>query len=171
MVTTINHSEVSFNRYIIFPIFVLVFFLLFPISSVKAQSDQLDGPQYLVQDGDSLWDIAVRFGVMIEDLEYVNDITDATQLTVGTRLVIPGFDGVQGLLETQTISYGESLRSLSRRYRVPVDTLVRLNHLTSPNNIYPGAALVIPSQGNNVSSGMRVGLTSGQSLLELAVLN
>ena len=171
MVTTINHSDVSFNRYIIFPIFVLVFFLLFPISSVKAQSDLPDGPLYLVQEGDSLWDIAVLFGVDIEGLENVNNITDATQLAVGTRLVIPGFDGVQGLLETQTISYGETLRSLSRRYRLPRETLARLNHLTGPNNIYPGATLVIPSQSNNVSSGMRVGLGSGQSLLELALIN
>ncbi|MGB5845436.1 MAG: peptidoglycan DD-metalloendopeptidase family protein [Anaerolineales bacterium] len=172
MVTLTNHSDASsHSNIIIFPIFVLVFFLLFPISSVKAQSDLPDGPSYLVQEGDSLWDIAVHFGVAIEDLQEVNGITDATQLAVGSHLVIPGLNGDQGILETQTISYGESLRSLSRRYRVPVDTLVRLNHLTSPNNIYPGAALVIPSQGNNVSSGMRVGLTSGQSLLELAVLN
>jgi murein DD-endopeptidase MepM/ murein hydrolase activator NlpD len=172
MSTSIDHSEVRFHlppKSITF--FVMVFFLLFPISSVNAQSDIPDGPLYLVQEGDSLWDIAVSFGVAIEDLKNANDITDAAQIAVGTRLVIPGLEGYQGLLETQTISYGETLRSLSRRYRLPGETLARLNRLSSPNNIYPGATLVIPSLSDNGSSGRRVGLTSGQSLLELAVLH
>ncbi len=172
MSTSIDHSEVRFHlppKSITF--FVMVFFLLFPISSVNAQSDIPDGSLYLVQEGDSLWDIAVSFGVAIEDLKNANDITDAAQIAVGTRLVIPGLEGYQGLLETQTISYGETLRSLSRRYRLPGETLVRLNRLSSPNNIFPGATLVIPSLSNNGSSGRRVGLTSGRSLLELAVLN
>ena len=172
MVTTIDHSEVRFHLPLKFiTIIGLVFFLLITISSVKAQSDLSDGPLYLVQEGDSLWDIAVRFGVAIEDLNNANGITDPAQIAVGTRLVIPGLEGVQGLLETQTISYGETLRSLSRRYRLPGETLARLNRLSSPNNIYPGATLVIPSRSDNGSSGMRVGLKSGQSLLELAVQN
>ncbi len=172
MVTTIDHSEVRFHLPLKFiAIIGLVFFLLIPIISVKAQSDLSDGPLYLVQEGDSLWDIAVRFGVAIEDLKNANSISDAAQIAVGTRLVIPGLEGIQGLLETQTISYGETLRSLSRRYRLPGETLARLNRLSSPNNIYPGATLVIPSRSDNGSSGTRVGLTSGQSLLELAVQN
>jgi murein DD-endopeptidase MepM/ murein hydrolase activator NlpD len=80
-------------------------------------------------------------------------------------------EGIQGFLETRTTTYGETLRSLSRRYRLPEETLARLNHLTSPNTIYPGRTLVIPDHHDNPTSGQRIGLRAGQSLLELAVLN
>lgn len=172
LVTKINHFEVKYRLpQILIAIIALVIFLIIPMNSANAQNDLPDGPLYLVQEGDTLWDIAFRFSVTVEDLEDLNGITDSAQIAVGTQLVIPGLEGIKGLLETQTMSYGETLRSLSRRYRLPEETLTRLNHFTSPNNIYPGATLVVPSQIDNVSSGWRVGLRAGQSLLELAVLN
>jgi murein DD-endopeptidase MepM/ murein hydrolase activator NlpD len=172
LVAAVDPSKKRFLRYFLYlPVFSVVLSLLFSTGSVIAQSDLPEGPIYQVQEGDTLWDIALRFKVPIEELQKVNGISDSAQLGVGTQLVIPGLEGIQGLLETQTVPYGESLRSLSRRYHLPEGTLVRLNHLTSPENIYLGATLVVPSQSENVSSGRRVGLTSGQSLLEIAVLN
>lgn len=170
MVAIIDLIKIRFLRYIL-PIFVLVLSSLFANSSVKAQSDIPDEPLYLVQEGDTLWDIASRFGVPIEELQLVNSISDAAQIEVGTHLVIPGFEGIQGLLEIRTMTYGETLRSFSRRYRLEEEILVRLNHLTSPESIYPGVTLVIPSQSDNVTSGRRVGVRAGQSLLELAMLH
>jgi hypothetical protein len=64
----------------------------------------------------------------------------------GDRLVIPGLEGIDGVLTTQNIPYGETLRSLSRRYAVPLETLVRLNHLASPSELYVGLDVVIPQQ-------------------------
>ena len=151
-------------------VMVLAFFLFFPNSFVDAQDHLPGGPLYVVREGDSLWNIAARFGVTVDELKSVNGISDPNQLAVGVSLVIPGLEGYQGILDTQTISYGETLRSLSRRYRVPVETLARLNHLTTPAELFPGATLVIPAQSINISSGKRVRLTPGQSLLELAVL-
>ena len=144
LVKKIKHSEFRFDLLLKLLITIaLVISLFIPISSVQAQNDLPDGPVYLVQEGDTLWDIALRFGVAVEDLEDLNGITDSAQIAVGTQLVIPGLEGILGLLETQTISYGETLRSLSRRYRLPEGTLVRLNHFTSSKNIYPGATLVV----------------------------
>ena len=152
-------------------VMVLAFFLLLPNSFVYAQDHLPGGPIYIVREGDSLWNIAARFKVTMDELKNINGISDPNLLAVGVSLVIPGLEGYQGLLDTQTILYGETLRSLSRRYRLPVETLARLNHLTTPDELFPGATLVIPAQSVNLSSGKRVGLTPGQSLLELAVLH
>ena len=149
----------------------LVFILLVAsVRSTKAQEKQPDWPFYVVQEGDSLWEIASRFGVGIEDLQSANGITDPSQLSIGAELVIPGLGGYQGRLDTQIIPYGETLRSLSRRYRVPRETLVRLNRLTSPAELYVGATLIIPFESANVLAGSRASLAPGESLLELAVL-
>ncbi len=157
-------------------IFLLVIGLLLPGSIASANSlqagkvyQQQEGPVYIVQEGDSLWDIAIRFKVSMNDLAKANGITDPSQLVVGARLVIPGLTGIQGVLTTSTVSYGETLRSLSRRYQVPVDTLSKLNHLTSPAELYAGSTLIIPEEKSNAGDSSRSLLLPGQSLLEAAI--
>ena len=137
-------------------IFFLIIGLLLPGSYASANSlangkvyQQQDGAVYIVQEGDSLWDIALRFKVSMDDLAKANGISDPSQLVVGARLVIPGLSGIQGVLTTSTVSYGETLRSLSRRYQVPVETLSKLNHLTSPSELFAGSTLIIPEENSN----------------------
>lgn len=45
---------------------------------------------YVVQDGDSLAGIALRFGVSLDDLMKANGIPDANVLLAGQKLIIPG---------------------------------------------------------------------------------
>jgi murein DD-endopeptidase MepM/ murein hydrolase activator NlpD len=147
-----------------------VFFIIWPAGSALAQTSEPSGPVYIVQAGDTLLDIAQRFGVSLDDLATTNGISNLNQLTEGEKLVIPGLEGIQGTLITKTLSYGESLRGLSRRYRIPEPVLARLNHLSSPEQLYAGYNLVIPSENAAGFSAGRAGLAQGQSLLELAVL-
>jgi len=140
-------------------------------SPVTAQDGGQDQPYYIVQEGDSLWEIAARFGVTLEDLQQANNISDPGQVVIGVRLVIPGLKGVSGRLDAITVTYGETLRSLSREYGLSEATLAQLNRLVSPAELYAGATLVVPvTDDPSSSSAGRAGLTSGQSLLELAVL-
>jgi murein DD-endopeptidase MepM/ murein hydrolase activator NlpD len=146
--------------------------LLIPMTHALArpvdQQGAPEGPVYIVQEGDSLWSIAVRFGISMTDLAAANGIADPNQLAVGDQLVIPGLKGIQGVLTTQTVPYGESLASLSRQHHVPLETLIRLNHLTSPAELYAGSELVIPLDNQAATGSRRDVLAPGQSLLELA---
>jgi murein DD-endopeptidase MepM/ murein hydrolase activator NlpD len=163
-------STRKINRFQLWLSFLLGLSLLLPLGSVSAQTPTPNGPVYIVQPGDSLWDIAIRFGVSLDALEKANNLTDPNQLSEGDRLVIPGLPGISGVLTTQTVNYGDSLRSLSRQYQVPRDTLIRLNHLSSPNELYAGASLIVPEQNAQPQSYRRLILAPGESLLELAVL-
>lgn len=137
-------------------------------SAAAAQEDQ---PYYIVQQGDSLWKIAARFGVRIEDLQKANNITDSSQVAIGARLIIPGLGGVSGQVSTVTIPFAESLRSLSRRYGISEEVLAELNHVVSPAELYGGAPLIVPViQDINSGRIRHTRLISGQSVLELAVL-
>ena len=137
---------------------------------VYAQETPPQGPVYVVQPGDSLWAIAVLFGVPLDDLAAANGITDPGQLAVGERLVIPGLEGIEGVLTTVEIPFGENLSTLARAYGVPQDWLIRLNRLTSPLELYAGGKLIIPlNEDQPEPQGGRVTLRAGQSLLELAV--
>lgn len=140
-------------------------------SSVTAQDGGQDQPYYIVQEGDSLWEIASRFGITLEDLQQANNINNPGQVLIGARLIIPGLNGVNGRLNTITVSYGETLRSLSRRYNLSDGVLAQLNGLVSPVELYAGATLIVPMAENQTSAvAGRANLASGQSLLELAIL-
>ena len=82
----------------------LIIFIVFPSGKVKAQSASTTGPVYIVQEGDSLWDIAYRFHVSQKDLANANGIVNTDQITVGQPLVIPGLEGIQGVLTTEICS-------------------------------------------------------------------
>ena len=150
--------------------FLLCFAVLLQVSPVLAQSQATDNPVYIVQKGDTLNLIALRFGVSPADLASANGITDPNSLQAGARLIIPGLDGIQGILTTQVLPYGETLSTVSRRYQVPDSILVRLNHLTSPLELYAGYSLIIPQGEQDTSLKGQTFLGPGQSLLEAAVL-
>lgn len=128
------------------------------------------GAVYVVQPGDTLWSIALRFRVSLQELSRLNGLTNANQLSVGARLLIPGLEGVQGVLTSTEVPFGETLRSLSRRYRTPIPILTQLNHLTSPSELHVGASLVLlEEEGTSPPPLGRRLLAPGQSLLELAI--
>ena len=99
--------------------FLLCIAVILQVSPALAQSQATDNPVYIVQKGDTLNVIALRFGVSPADLASVNGITDPNSLQAGARLIIPGLDGIQGILTTQVLPYGETLSTVSRRYQVP----------------------------------------------------
>jgi murein DD-endopeptidase MepM/ murein hydrolase activator NlpD len=151
--------------------FLVTLVIIFALTIYSRAAAQEDQPYYVVQEGDSLWEIAARFGVTIEELQKANNIVDPGQVGVGARLIIPGVSGVSGQLSTVTISFGETLRSLSRHYEISEAALAELNHVVSPTELYAGAPLIVPlTQEKSDDRISHTGLISGQSVLEFAVL-
>ncbi len=58
----------------------------------KLSSDELDKfasiTIYIVQKGDTLWDIAKKYNTTVEELKMVNSIEDESELNIGDRLMI-----------------------------------------------------------------------------------
>ena len=150
-------------------LFILIF--LSPTGVVTAQETPPSGPVYIVQEGDSLWEIAYRFHVSQDELANLNGIINSDQIKVGQQLVIPGLDGIQGILTTQPVLFGENLQSLSIRHQISPQALQRINHITSPTELYAGYSLVVPQNDTSTTLGKRINLDAGQSMLELAILN
>jgi murein DD-endopeptidase MepM/ murein hydrolase activator NlpD len=148
---------------------LLLLIVLFAASSVPPAAAQTGGPVYIVQPGDTLSFIASRFNVSVGELTAANPSIDPNFLSEGQQVVIPGLEGITGVLETEVISFGDSLRSLSRRTQVSDEQLIRLNRLVSPTELYVGISLIIPTQENQASLNSRITPLAGESLLELAV--
>jgi len=151
---------------------ILILFLIMGllVSSQSVQAQDASGPIYVVQPGDSLSSIASRFNVSLDELMAANGIADANQLTAGQQLVIPGLDGITGVLSTEIINFGDSYRSLMRQTQVPDSLFRKLNHVISPSEFYVGVSMILPGQGES-QNNKRISPTSGESLLEVAVKN
>ena len=151
-----------FKRIIATVVFIAIFFSVSPAS---AQTE--DGPVYIVQSGDTLSLIAARFNVALADLMNANGIADPNLLSAGQELVIPGLQGINGVLVTEYVQFGDSFRSLSRRTQIAEPTLRKLNRLVSPTELYVGVSLIVPQQTEDRLTS-RVTPSKGESLLELA---
>jgi membrane-bound lytic murein transglycosylase D len=101
---------------------------------------------YKVQPGDSLSVIAQRFKVSVRDLQNWNGISDPRKLRAGQTLTVfhspaPAARG-SGTIR-HTVQRGDSLWSISRRYKVRINDLVRWNDLDRDAIIRPGQSLKI----------------------------
>src|ERR1051325_3116629 len=119
---------------------IFLLFLILLSLSVQTASAQESGPVYIVQEGDTLSFIASRFNVSVDDLLTANPSINPNILAEGQQIVIPGLEGVTGVLQTEIISFGDTLRSLSRRTQVSDAQLKKLNRLISPTELYVGSS-------------------------------
>ncbi len=147
---------------------IIIVFIFSPTSAYAQEPTPLPGPVYIVQEGDTLWVIAARFNVSVNDLIAANGLT-TNDIFVNDRLFIPGLQGLSGTLITKTIPYGETLRSILRQYRLDETLLRKLNHIISPTELYAGANLVLLQKEDKPAWTARSNLNAGETLLELAV--
>jgi murein DD-endopeptidase MepM/ murein hydrolase activator NlpD len=143
--------------------------IIFSSFSYPASAQTADGPVYIVQSGDTLSLISSRFNVDIADLMEANGISDPNLLSAGQELVIPGLEGISGVLVTEFVQFGDSFRSLSRRTQIGEPILRKLNGLISPTELYVGVSMIVPEQTGENLLASRVTPSKGESLLELAV--
>ncbi len=98
---------------------------------------------YTVQSGDSLWEIANRFGTTVDELKRLNNLTSNT-LQIGQVLKLPTTTTTPDENATYTVQKGDSLWVIADRFNTTVDELKRLNNLTS-NTLQIGQVLKLPS--------------------------
>jgi murein DD-endopeptidase MepM/ murein hydrolase activator NlpD len=148
---------------------IIALSVIFSLFSHPVSAQTASGPVYIVQPGDTLSLIASRFNVDLTDLMNANGITDPNLLAAGQELVIPGLEGISGVLVTEYVQFGDTFRSLSRRTQIGEPTLRKLNHLVSPSELYVGTSLIVPQQNDESQTKSRITPSPGESLLELAV--
>ncbi len=118
---------------------LILFFATFPPLFAQATV-------HVVQPGDSLSTIAVRYGVSMGELATANGIYNNDHVWVGQRLTIPGGStsysgGHSGSGSTVTVGRGDSLSLIAALHGMSVQALMELNGLTNPNHVWVGQQL------------------------------
>jgi murein DD-endopeptidase MepM/ murein hydrolase activator NlpD len=104
------------------------------------QTEQSRVPiKYEVQEGDTISDIAEKFGITADSILGSNALADPDDLQIGDELLIPP---VTGLLHT--VTEGDNLHDLAALYGVTPESIAEFNELPDPNSLELGALLVVP---------------------------
>ena len=106
------------------------------VLQIPSSSSSNSGSIYTVKAGDSLWNIANKYGITVDELKNLNGLT-SNILSIGQVLKVPSGGN------TYTVKSGDSLWSIANRYGTSVDTLKSLNGLTS-NTLMIGQVLNLP---------------------------
>ena len=130
---------------------------------------QETGPTYIIQSGDTLNEIAIRFGVTPDEIIEANALTNPNALDIGQEILIPGLEGITGVLTSKIFPFGTSLTSLLRQNKLPLSDMVKLNRLTSPAEVIAGAAFLFPVTDEQNQRIEIQTLQPGSSTLETAI--
>ncbi len=102
---------------------------------------------YKVRSGDTISGIAKKFCLTnISTLISVNDIGNVRQLAAGQKLRIPSIDGI-----VYTVKKGDSLNSITSKYKISLEQLLDVNELTS-ETLTAGQQLFLPGAAMDANS-------------------
>ncbi|RMF81289.1 MAG: LysM peptidoglycan-binding domain-containing protein [Chloroflexi bacterium] len=125
-------------------------------ATVLAQNNTV----YVVQRGDNLFRISLRFNTSMSAIAAANNISNINLIFAGQRLVIPGTSGGQqpapapppqnpppqappAEATTYTVVRGDTLGSIARRFGTTIQAIASANGIANPNLIFPGQVLTI----------------------------
>jgi lipoprotein-anchoring transpeptidase ErfK/SrfK len=136
-------------------VFVLIVVLL--VTALPAAAAPLDqgGGIHVVRRGETLSQIAQRYGLSMNALARANGIGNPNRIFVGQRLVLPGVgnstagsSGGGNATSSGTLHVvraGENLSTIAARYGTTTAALAAANGISNPNHIYAGQRLTIAS--------------------------
>ncbi len=125
------------------------------------ENDTQEGEIYVVKSGDTLYGIANKFNLTVDELKKLNNLTSNT-LSIGQKLIV---SMPAGKATTYTVTKGDTLYGIASKYGVTVDSLKSLNNLSS-NTLSIGQVLKIPSTTND--SKLTYTVKKGDSLYSIA---
>lgn len=111
------------------------------------------GSGYTLQAGDTLYDLAIKWGTTADAIAGTNHITDPTLLQIGQMLTIPGGSSAPAASSgtaaasgggTYTVQAGDNLSTLATVWNTTVDRIAQLNGLANPDALQIGQQLKQP---------------------------
>lgn len=135
-----------------------------------------------VASGESLSDIASKYGISIALISKANNLKNVNRLSAGQELLIPRSDAEVNMVleelkrrslaveaekkkalplsyEEYTVANGESLWTIAGKFNLSIDTILGNNQLKNPDVLSVGTKLRIPNQDGislKVAKGMTV---------------
>ena len=106
---------------------------------------------YIVQKGDTLWSVASKYGLSVDKLKQLNNLS-TNLISVGQQLIIK--DNISNDINPSNelihvVQKGDTLYSIAKLYNTTVDKLKRLNNLSS-NTLQVGQKIIVNENASSM---------------------
>ena len=122
---------------------------------------------YNVKKGDTLYSIANRYNITIDEIKKLNNLT-SNSISIGQILKLPPIN----LNDTYIIKKGDTLYSIANKYNTTIEKIKKANNLTT-NNLSVGDTILIPSdkiiEDTNITNDYYI-VKSGDTIYSIARL-
>ena len=103
------------------------------------------GDNYIVQSGDTLYSIAKKFNINVDELKRLNNL-DNNMISIGQNLLIkPKKDEPITNLNSYTVQSGDTLYSIAKAFNTTVSNIKTINDLSS-NILSIGQIIKVPTE-------------------------
>lgn len=106
-----------------------------------------EGNYYTIKPGDTLYRIAIRYNISLDDLVHANPLLDPTRLEIGQIICIPVATppvtcppGTRSYM----IKAGDTFYNLAIKYRTTVDAIQKANPNVDPTRLLIGQFICMP---------------------------
>lgn len=96
---------------------------------------------YRVKSGDTVTQIANRFGLSVTKIARLNNLGPTSLIRVGQNLKISGSAAKKASVESYRVKAGDNLSSIAKRHGLSLQELTLVNRISTNTIIYPGQVL------------------------------
>jgi len=119
---------------------------------------------YIVQKGDSLYQIAKKYNTTVDELKKINNLTSNT-LSIGQKIILPTKSSQDTTeYEYYIVQKGDSLYQIGLKYNITTGELKKINNLSS-NLLNIGQKLKVPRMKESYTTYI---VQKGDSLYQIA---
>lgn len=115
-------------------------------SSSDNDTGSKDYFRYKVKKGDSVANIAKRYGISASEIYEFNHLSKK-KVRVGQMLKIPGDKKISkksaSELKIYRVKNGDSLKDIAKQHQMPLEKFLKVNNMTQRSKIYPGQQLYV----------------------------
>ena len=110
------------------------------VNEILGVSNNQNYVTYTVKSGDTLSEIATKYGTTYQEIAGLNGIANPNKIYVGQVLKIKT-NGTT--TKTYTVKSGDTLSKIAKKYGTTYQKLAEINGIANPNKIYPGQIIKI----------------------------
>ena len=128
--------------------------------------DNVNENYYIVKSGDTLYSIAKKYGLTVDELKKMNNLS-SNILSINQKLLVGNDMSTDDNYDVYVVKSGDTLWGIASKYNTSVDKIKDINNLNS-NNLSIGQKLLVP--GNNLGTKKYI-VKSGDTLYKIAQNN
>jgi membrane-bound lytic murein transglycosylase D len=115
--------------------------VLYADNTTRQESSTPGSSKYRVRSGDTLWDIARRYGMTTSHLRQINGLGRSSRIYPGQVLAVSGSGDPDYLIHR--VSRGETLSRIAQKYRTSITRIMAANEINDPDQLQVGDVLRI----------------------------